>query len=433
MRSSDNPWYRHRGYVHFDRPLSEEAAKQVVSDPDKVARHSFYPLLSYKVVSQKVEKNKAGVVTYKAPKERPIAFAAHADSHIYSYYCQNLSELYEQELVKSGLGGVVLAFRSLGKSNIHFADNAFERIKQFGECDAFTTDISGFFDNLDHQHLKRSWGQVLGLELLPPDHFAVFKSLTKFAQVDKDVLFPILGYSKHNPPKSPARLCSPEDFRTKVRAAGLVFTNKKVKGIPQGSPMSALLSNIYLLEFDRLLQAEIAARGGCYMRYCDDILCILPSGQSSGLYKLVDELICKYHLNVNEKKTSTHTFVFKAGVLHTDRPLQYLGFTFDGTRKLIRSAAFAKFSEKLRRGVNLAKLTAMSHQKRGASDGDVWRKKIYERYSHLGRQNFIRYGLKAAEIMGSKSINKQLSPLWGRMLKRIDRANAELKKERDGR
>lgn len=433
MKSSKNGWYRHRGYVHFDRPLCEKAAELLVLDPRKVAKHSFYPLLSYKVISQKIEKSKAtGLVTYKNPKERPIAYAAHADSHIYSYYCEKLSNLYEEKLTKYGLGGVVLAFRSLGKSNIHFANEAFELIKQLGDCDVFTTDITGFFDNLDHRHLKHSWGEILGVESLPPDHYAVFKSLTKFSQVDKDAIFPILGYSKHNPPKSPSRLCSAEVFREKIRAAGLVVTNKKAKGIPQGSPISALLSNIYLLEFDRLLQDKISACGGYYMRYCDDILCIVPSGQSSGLYETVDHLICKYHLSVNEKKTSTHTFGYKNGVLHTDRPLQYLGFTFDGTRKLIRSAAFAKFSEKMRRGVNLAKLTAMRHHKIRSSSGGVWRRKIYERYSHLGKQNFIRYGLKAAKIMDSKGINKQLRPLWERMTQRINRANFELKKEFGG-
>ena len=43
---------------------------------------------------------------------------------------------------------------ALGKNNIEFANNAFEEIKRRKHCVAIALDISGFFDNLDHQRLK---------------------------------------------------------------------------------------------------------------------------------------------------------------------------------------------------------------------------------------------------------------------------------------
>ncbi len=427
MKKTKHAWYKPRGYVHFDSPLGQIAAEKLVTNAEAVASHPFYPLLRYTVETQKIEKNKStGLVTYKDPKKRPISFAAHADAHIYSYYSFLLTAPYERQLTSSGLAASVLAFRALGKSNIQFANDAFELINQMGNCVAFATDITGFFDNLDHRHLKKAWAGLIETQPLPSDHFAVFKSLTKFAYVSLEQAFPALGISPNNPPRSPSRLCSPMAFREKIRGAGLVQKHSDKKGIPQGSPISALLSNIYLLEFDQRLLAEIQRRGGRYMRYCDDILCIVPDGQEANLFDLVEGMIGEYGLEINENKTDTIRFAKVGGVQKADRPLQYLGFTFDGARKLIRSSAFAKFSDKMRRGVNLARQSAKKHNKRRPSNLPIWKQTLYERYSHLGSRNFIRYGLRAADEMGAQAIRKQLRPLWGRLERKIAKANADL-------
>lgn len=427
MTKKLHPWYKHRGYVHFDSPLGIQAAEQLALNPVKVASHAFYPLLRYTVTSEKIKKNRAtGKVVSKTKKARPISYAAHADSHIYAYYNYQLGKAYEAKLQFSAAESSVLAFRALGKSNINFANEAFEAIKDMGECIAFATDITGFFDNLRHNDLKRAWAKVLGLSQLPPDHYAVFKSLTQYSYVLKEELFEVLGLSQNNPPQSPARLCSAKDFRSKVRDAKLVVRHTDTKGIPQGSPMSAMLSNIYLFEFDELVQAEISSRGGRYMRYCDDILCIVPASHSDGLSSFVESLIHRYGLDINEKKTETISFSYKSGKLLANRPLQYLGFTFDGTRKIIRSAAFAKFSDKMRRGVSLARQTARKHANNVGGSNTIWRKKLYERYSHLGKRNFISYGFRAAAIMESREIKRQLKPLWLRLDLKIQDANLDL-------
>jgi len=427
MKKTKHAWYKPRGYVHFDAPLGQIAAEKLVTTAGAVSRHAFYPLLRYTVETQKIEKNKStGLVTYKDPKKRPISFAAHADAHIYSYYAYRLTDPYETELRKAGLDASVLAFRALGKSNIQFANHAFELIKRMGSCVAFATDITGFFDNLDHKHLKKAWTGLIGLRSLPPDHFAVFKSLTKFAYVSLEQALLALGISPHNPPRSPARLCSPQVFREKIRGAGIVEKHNDRKGIPQGSPISALLSNIYLLEFDQRLLAEIQRRGGRYMRYCDDILCVVPDGQEANLFDLVEGLIGEYGLAINGEKTDTIYFGQFGAELKAQRPLQYLGFTFDGTRKLIRSSAFAKFSDKMRRGVSLARQSAKKHNKRRSSSIPIWKRNLYERYSHLGSRNFIRYGLRAADEMDSRAIKRQLRPLWSRLEQKIAQANANL-------
>lgn len=426
MKKEKHPWYKPRGYVHFDAPLGLVGAEKLAQNPDKVARHSFYPFIRYGVTTQKVAKNSVTRKVYrKDPKLRHIAFASHADAHIYAYYSHVLGAAYEERIKCYGLGGSVLAFRSLGKSNIEFANDAFNEICRVGECFVFATDITGFFDNLDHQILKKAWIDLVGFESLPKDHYAVFRSLTNYSYVIKGELFDLLGFSENNAPRAPSRFCSPRDFREKVRYSGLVRRHGEVKGIPQGSPISAMLSNLYLLEFDRVLRAEVASRGGTYYRYCDDILCVIPFGNEVGVLELVENLISKFGLKINEKKTESIFFREIAGVLVAERPLQYLGFTFDGSRKLIRSAAFAKFSEKYRRGVSLARQTARKYKFTKGVKG-VWRRQLYERYSHLGKRNFIRYGLRAAAVMQSRGIRRQLRPLWPRLLKRIEDANSRI-------
>ncbi|PRP71003.1 hypothetical protein BUE93_08590 [Chromobacterium amazonense] len=427
MKRSKHPWFRPRGYVHFDSPLGQAAAENLVTNPDAVATHAFYPFMRYIVETQKVNKDKAtGLVLQKPPKKRPISFSAHADAHIYSYYASLLAAPYEENLRKRGLEGSILAFRSLGKSNIDFANDAFELIKEMGECVAFATDISGFFDNLDHLHLKKAWTRLLGLESLPADHYSVFRSLTKYSYVNLEDVLKTLGLSANNPPRSPERLCSPQIFREKIRGSGLVKQHREAKGIPQGSPISALLSNIYLLEFDKRLYDEITRRGGHYMRYCDDILCIVPTDNAENLFDYVDGLISEYGLDINELKTDTIHFAKVSGALKAERPLQYLGFTFDGVHKLIRSSAFAKFSDKMRRGVNLAYQTTKKHNKTRKKATRIWRQNLYERYSHLGNRNFVRYGLRAAKKMNSQAIKKQLRPLWKRLEQKIAKADEEL-------
>ena len=141
----------------------------------------------------------------------------------------------------------VLAFRSLEKSNIEFAKDAFDKIQNLGECSAVALDLSGFFDNLDHQILKDRWCKIIGSETLPADHYAVFKSITKYSQVNKDKLYTLLNISHNNPKYSRKKICTSVEFRNIVRKNNLIVTNKTSKGVPQGSPISALLSNIYMV------------------------------------------------------------------------------------------------------------------------------------------------------------------------------------------
>lgn len=334
-----------------------------------------------------------------------------------------LTECYERELKARGLEGSVLAFRALGKSNIEFAKEAFDQIQAFGECGVVGLDISGFFDNLDHSILKQKWAAILGQSSLPSDHYNVFKSITKWSSVYRDELYQALGISKHNPKNGRYRVCSPKEFRQKVRGGGLIKKNIAAKGIPQGSPISALLSNIYMLNLDQEVYEMITALGGRYYRYCDDMLFIVPLSWRDNVAGEVVKKIKALRIEINTKKTERRTFTYLNKRLLSDKPLQYLGFLFNGEEVTIRSAALARYSERMKRGVRLAKLTKIKKNRLKIASGrkptKLYKRKLYEKYSHLGQRNFVRYGFRAADIMNSKAIKRQLTPLWNRLIEEI--------------
>ena len=62
--------------------------------------------------------------------------------------------------------------------------------------------------------------------------------------------------------------------------AGVIVKNKfeeTTKGVPQGGPLSPLLSNIYLNEFDK----EMERRGNRFVRYADDCVILFKSKRSA--------------------------------------------------------------------------------------------------------------------------------------------------------
>ena len=219
-------------------------------------------------------------------------------------------------------------------------------------------DVSGFFDNLDHGILKAAWAKLIAAAALPDDHYAVFKSITKWSHVNRDAAFSEFGISANNPKNGRNRICSPEEFRTRIRQKGLITRDSDAFGVPQGSPISAVLSNIYMMDFDIEIHALALRNDGAYFRYCDDILLIIPNLTREDIPKLITEAIERLKLSINPKKTEIRHFRANAdGALEADKPLQYLGFTFDGQRILIRSAAFARHSNKMKKAVRLAKST----------------------------------------------------------------------------
>lgn len=428
MEYREHSWFRKRGYLHFDKPISEEHALNIVTNPHAVATHSFLPFITFNSTTFKVQKDKGTNAINKTIKERPIAYSSHVDSHIYSYYASILNKLYEEELKRSNIASNVLAFRALNKSNIEFAYDAFQEIAKRGDCSAVALDLSKFFDTLDHSFLKSAWCRLLSTDNLPDDHYAVYKAITKFSKVDKNEVYELMGVPKNNArhtKKIKKQICSFDDFRNKVRRANLIIPNKANFGIPQGSPISALLSNIYMLEFDIEMKQYVSSLGGAYFRYCDDMLFIVPTHEKNNVAGEAEKRLFRLKVSLNTKKTEIRDFFITPKKIMCDKPLQYLGFIFDGSNIFLRSSSLSRYSDRMKRGVRLAKATMKSKNKLRESKGlpkkELFKEKVFARYSHVGKRNFLTYGYRASRIMHSTSIRRQLKPLWERLQKEINK------------
>lgn len=424
FKIQNDSWFKPKKYLHFDLPLNELDQKKVeeyTSDPAKVAIHAFYPFITYEVTKYKMVEDDDGSRHLDETGVRPLSYASHWDSQIYSYYARSMGALYEQKLVDAGIGENVIAFRKLvdnkgeSKCNIHLANEAFEKISSLGDCKVYAFDIKSFFDNLDHEYLKKCWCDLLGEVRLPKDHFQVYKSLSAHALVKKSELYKTFNIPKKNPKKKGFyKVCSIEDFRKKVRGGKLITS--QALGIPQGSAMSAFLANLYMFEFDRTIQNLMNQNDGYYFRYCDDILCILPLDKD---FKLEDTIVSeleKIKLKLNAKKTETAIFrTSMTGEFSSDRPIQYLGFLFDGKRKLIRTPSLSRYRRNAKKAIRLAKATMkkynMERRSLGLNPRVLYRKKLYKKYFHTGKTNFIRYGFRASEIMQSKEIRGQMKKM----------------------
>jgi len=428
MESREHPWFRKRGYLHFDKPISVEHALDIVTNPNSVATHSFLPFITFTSTTFKIHKDKGKNAIEKTIKERPIAYSSHIDSHIYSYYSEILDYLYEEQLHTHNISKNILAFRALGKSNIEFANAAFQEIKRRGNCSAVALDLSKFFDTLDHSILKDAWCRLLTTDILPRDHYAVFKAITKYSKVDKEKVYELMAIPKNNAKhakKTRKQICSFAEFRNKVRKSNLIVPNKANFGIPQGSPISALLSNIYMLNFDIEMVQYASSLGGEYFRYCDDMLFIVPTHEKNNVAGEAEKRLIKLKVSLNVKKTEIREFKATPTKITSDKPLQYLGFIFDGENVFLRSSSLSRYSDRMKRGVKLAKATMKRKNKirkhKGLPDKELFKEKVYARYAHVGKRNFLTYGYRASRIMKSTSIRKQLKPLWERLQKEIQK------------
>lgn len=455
----ENGWFELKKYLHFDEPLKKDiaykTAYKLVSNPKKISKHSFLPFLSFTVKSPKYQFDEESGKKIIKPKDREICYCSHTDSHIYSYYAMLLSEKYEFMLRKKGLDSNIIAFRKIGegKCNIHFAHDAFNDINSYATSTVIALDFSKFFDNLNHSILKNQWCKVINEKTLPLDHFKVFKSLTKYSKVNKNELDSLFCREKN---KYYSKLCTIKEFREKIRKKGLIHPNPNIdKGIPQGSPLSGLLSNIYMIDFDEKMKNYINKLNGKYYRYCDDILIIIPrNNQKNKVEKFAKESIKYLKVDINEKKTEIRTFIRKnknirikkrvlknkvyrlinkdiidlEKNLHTveKKPLQYLGFLFDGKNIYIRSSSISRYHGKMRKGLSRAKYHMKDKNRKRGEKGyrfkSLFKKTLYERYSHLGKSNFVTYARRCKNVMdSSQTISKQMKKFNKTLFARLNK------------
>ena len=412
-RKKREGWFRARTYPHLDYPLSFAAAKALATDPELVSRRSFLPFLRYKDERRQFRTDNSDRTIpkrlrprFSKTKSRDIRYASHADSAIFSYYAFRLQDAYDDFLKREALDDVVIGYRAGLGSNVDMAAAAFSEVASRSDCVALAFDISDFFPSIEHHTLKRSVARVLGENELPRDWYKIYRAMTKFASLDLSDIYAVEGFNRKTAP-SPLVKDIPSALK-KYRAAGLIQVNTVGHGIPQGSPISAVMANVSMIEFDEAVKNWCDTHNAYYRRYSDDILVIARTTDEAAVTQLIQGVAQGTGLGliVNPEKTEISRFTEVASAVHdSDRPLTYLGFTYDGRVAALKARTLSRYYRRVTYG---ARATVRGARAAGASALKAYRRSVFRELTHLGRRNFYQYAKRADSKFHSSRVKRQM-------------------------
>ncbi len=244
---------------------------------------------------------------------RPLGIPTVLDRLIQQAIAQVLLPIFDPDFSEASFG-----FRP-GRS----AHNAVYRVRDFirqGYRVAVDADLSKFFDTVDHDVLMNRVARKIR---------------------DQRVLRLIGKYLR----------------------AGVMIDGRRLdtrKGVPQGGPLSPLLSNILLDDLDK----ELEKRGHRFARYADDFIILVKSRRAgervmTGITRFLER---KLKLTVNQEKSK---------VAPTNESI-FLGFIFKGAKVRWSDKAFAEFKRRVKKltgrswGVSMAyRLAKLAEYLRG--------------------------------------------------------------------
>lgn len=459
-----------RNYAHFDvrTDLGCSKTADYVKDPAKVTKHGFYPFIHYKL-----EYHRYSTSEKKNSKVRDVCYAAHIDKCIYQYYSYLLNEAYLERIKSDGIYNVPIAYRTdLHMNNIHFAKIAFNFIHAKSPCSIMIGDFKGFFDNLDHEYLKKQWCTLLGVDNLPSDHYAVYKSITKYSVCERKDLLRINGLNDTlsgvqtlNKKKRVLSVDGYHEFKKIINydrngdSHKFITLNQhkdeqgNVCGIPQGSPISASLANIYMLEIDKYIYEYVKSYNGLYMRYCDDFIVIIPDKDMKYVSKNIFNTIIEY-LNLQpgitlEPKKTQYFVCYDSTIVNLSKMnnsnnckhfLNFLGFSYDGTKVTLRSKTIFKYYSRMYKKIK----TITNNHGISPYGKHISCNNLYNRYSIRGvddrsnsktnfskrecslnlkekRGNFVSYVIRAKSILGDEFDEKVTTRHMSKIRKALKR------------
>lgn len=480
-------WLKFKKYPHIGKPLTNSKdrvwVENYVTNPHNIIRHKFVPLLHRVLTQRKFRPNESSVKNLsgkrkrfdKGRKERHIFYPSHLDSIIFSYYNSILTQAYEKYLSDKDYASVAVAYRKIPKNdmdegnkcNIEFAADAFQFIinNKQRKLSVIVADVTSFFDNLNHRLLHTQWKKVLNVEDLPADHYTIYKNLVDYKYVNENELFKrfrhklIVERYKPNDTSSielkrksvnkiyhmrqekVVAYCYADEFFRE--ATDLIRVDKPFnktirekqgkqnkKGIPQGTPISATLANIYMLDFDAKVYEETSNRNAYYQRYSDDLIIVCDQKDEIFFYDLIrEEIEKKAYLDIQESKTHIYRYeldlnntliggIVKGGIVQTNKQLEYLGFVFDRGKVRVKSSGFSKFYRKMkrsfRRGIHFAK-------KAHIPSNSLFEGRLYKRFTHVGAKRRLKWIADSTSPTGYK---RTTIYDWGNFISYLNKANS---------
>ena len=188
----------------------------------------------------------------------------------------------------------------------------------------------------------------------------------------------------------------------KYLRAGVVVDGRLIRttrGVPQGSPLSPLLSNILLDDFDK----ELERRQHRFARYADDGVILVKSKRAG---ERVMASITRYLEKLKVKVNTDKSKVVRV------QDCSFLGFTFKGRKATATVKAIMEFKRRVRR------LTGRS-----------WGISMSDRYGHIqtyvrGWMNYFGIGVRYTDAVEldhwlRRRIRMCYLKQWGRARKRI--------------
>jgi hypothetical protein len=394
------PWFKPRHYKHFDAPIGSDWASALTSE--QVAAHAWSPLLHWVKETPRYRLNNQNVMELKV-KVRDIMHASHRDACILAKYSHELTCKLDKWYAANGLDDAVIAYRALGKSNYHFAATAQAYVREHQSVEAMCFDVTGFFDNIDHKRLKRRLKWLLGVDELPDDWHRVLRAVTRYSHVHKSDLIANPVFAQRLKQRRADR---PLATVKELKAAGIAIRpNPNALGVPQGTPISASFSNLYLVDFDLAMKALADQHSALYQRYSDDILIICEPEYANQFAAAVEAALKAEVLDLQGDKTVR--LRFKGD--ERDK-FQYLGYQIGLSPALIRPGSLSRQWRSAKRTIRRSEQMAENLTKSGQKDS-IYLSKLRRRLTHVGHRNFLAYADRSSTELHSEAIRKQIRKL----------------------
>lgn len=393
--------YIYKNYPHFDNKKKASVICNYIENPQNIAKHQFLPFIldekKYKKYSKKKGRNS---------KTRPIFYSAHTDRYIYQLYNDKINKYYNKYTIEHNINDCSIAYRKVNRkiTNIKVAKEVFLKIRETRNCKIIIGDFKSFFDRLNHEYLKDMLCNVLGVNKneLPMDYYKVYRSITKYSYFDiKDIL-----KNKKETKKDLYKLKKIyndiKEFRKNKKMC--LQINKKDYGIPQGSSISSVLSNVYMIRADERINRLAKEYNGMYRRYSDDFMFIIPNVNEDIFETIYNEIIniLKQEGNPLLEPEKTQMFFYNEGQLinitknyienieSLSKSIEYLGFSFDGQKVKIRDKSLSKYYYRMYRKIETI-VRNNGYIKKGDKIVKISNHNLYELYSNKGDSNFVTY------------------------------------------
>jgi len=217
-------------------------------------------------------------------KLRPLGISTLRDR-----VCMTAAMLVLQPIFEADLPPEMYAYRP--RRNAQQAVVEVEERMYRGHPDVVDADLSDYFGSIPHGELLQSLARRI---------------------VDRRVLQLVKQWLE----------CAVEEIDKRGRKRRTTEAKDRRRGIPQGSPISPLLANVYMRRFV-LAWKKLGLEqrlGSCIVTYADDLVILCRRGKAEEAAKCMREIMGKLKLTVNEDKTRICKM--------PEEVFDFLGYTF---------------------------------------------------------------------------------------------------------